>query len=396
MTIYNSDITDENGRAREDLVREALLATQAVKSFDDQLFMRTDTNIWQPIPLCDAGQKMIRRAFFDPLAQSLISHRLMDTVVDNIATDVRFDSIVDFPTDLVCFQNGELNIYTSEFSEKIMHAYKTAIQCRYLPEATLDDAPTFKKFLQTSLGHDTANWNRLLEAIAYVLSPIDTQKMAVFFIGPSGSGKSVVLRLVQALLPEYSVSTLDLSELGHYNNNSTLYGKTVNISSDINSEGSFDMSFFKRATSNEPVLFSEKYSRSKSGRFSTKLLFAGNAMPNIKAAEIDPFVKRCDIVYFKNAVRKNDINYHLYEELLPEKDVVVTLAFKAAQTGLFKTGRPVPCPDSDAAIRFFKMERDPFGFFLHDCLEARPEDRRILLSPSTLSLPTAGTVMITA
>lgn len=53
----------------------------------------------------------------------------------------------------------------------------------------------------------------------------------------------------------------------------------------------------------------------------------------------------------------------------------MTLAFKAAQTGLFKTGRPVPCPDSDAAIRFFKMERDPFGFFLHDCLEAGgPED----------------------
>lgn len=152
MTIYNSDITDENGRAREDLVREALLATQAVKSFDDQLFMRTDTNIWQPIPLCDAGQKMIRRAFFDPLAQSLISHRLMDTVVDNIATDVRFDSIVDFPTDLVCFQNGELNIYTSEFSEKIMHAYKTAIQCRYLPEATLDDAPTFKKIFANFAG----------------------------------------------------------------------------------------------------------------------------------------------------------------------------------------------------------------------------------------------------
>lgn len=380
--IITSEFVKKNGDVNPLLLKSAILKTNLIKIVDENLCFSVDGLLWKPLESTEQGQLIFRNLFFTLDAQATLSAKTMRKILDDIRVDARFSKTtadsapLTTPHDWVLFRNAVMNIYSgevygrNEFHKKFpCFAFRYEVDIDYQKNVSSDSFPTFHEFLKDTFQDNESAKKRLLEAIAYLLSPVRNFRQAVFLVGVPGSGKSVVLEFIRRCLDPKSVSTLDLKEIGQYNNNGDLYGKQLNLCTDIDSDSSFNISVFKRAVCNENVTFSQKYEVSRSRPFTAKLAMAGNAFPKLKPAEVTPFLDRLFTVYFPQAVPANQRNPNLIAALEEEKNAIVSFSFQVAQDRYFKNQQPTDDAASEAAMHRFRDAMNPQIAFCDDFLD---------------------------
>lgn len=380
--IIISDFVKKNGDVNPLLLKNAILKTGLIKIIDEDLCFSIDGLLWQVLESDEKSQLAFRDLFFTLDAQAALSAKRLKKILDDIRVDVRFFKTaadaapLTISDDFVLFRNAVLNIYSgevykrAEFHEKFPNvAFRYQIEADYQKNASWDSCPTFNKFIKDTFEDNESAKTRLLEAISYLLSPVKNFRKAIFLVGVPGSGKSVILEFIRRCLDPKSVSTLDLREIGQYNNNGDLYGKQLNLCTDIDSNSSFNISVFKRAVCNENVTFSQKYEVSRSRPFTAKLAIAGNAFPQLKPAEVEPFLDRLCVLTFPRSVPLDKRNPGLVDELEEEKNAIITLAFQAAQRRFFKNRQPTTDAASAAAVKRFRASMNPQVAFCDDFLD---------------------------
>ena len=100
---------------------------------------------------------------------------------------------------------------------------------------TPPESPAFQKFCEKVFGKDNLLQKRaaLYEIIGYCISDITGVKKAIFLLGPSNCGKSVILRFIQRLVGEGEVSNVSLANFAQKFSPVEMYGKTLNISGEV-------------------------------------------------------------------------------------------------------------------------------------------------------------------
>ena len=233
---------------------------------------------------------------------------------------------------LINLTNGVFNIADGTIRASRKEDYFTSkINARYLKKVPENGAPVFKKFCESVFNKEYIVQKTALleEIIGYSLSNLIEAKTSIIMVGPSGSGKSVLLRVITELLGQENVSTLSLSNFADRFSKAELLNKKANICGEIPVDPvpSKALDLWKGVIGNDLIFAERKGQDPFSFQPYCKLLFAGNVMPSFSGVDgSDSIMERITLIVFDKTVEKRKRDPDMDKHLLQERDVIVTNA----------------------------------------------------------------------
>jgi P4 family phage/plasmid primase-like protien len=182
----------------------------------------------------------------------------------------------DNDTNVINVKNGLLNVMTDELKPHIPE-YLSFVQLpvRYDPDAT---CMKITKFLTQVLSKEDIS--TLVRVFGYCLFRSACYEKAVMLIGPGRNGKSVLIKLVEALVGHENVSHASLQELlSDRFASADLYCKLVNTYADLEADKLINTGRFKTLVSGDTIRAQKKHQPAFSFRNYALLIFSTNKIP---------------------------------------------------------------------------------------------------------------------
>lgn len=182
-------------------------------------------------------------------------------------------------TPLVAVANGLLDVTTGllhPFTPE--HLSTTLLPVRW-PESDAEAAcPFYEAWLPAMVGADQVDG--LEELAGQMLDPRVTPPRALFLFGPSRSGKSTFLRLLQAVAGQDNTSAVTLHQLADDRFAAAdVYGKILNTAGDLSAADVRDISLFKSLTGDDLVQANRKHGARFGFRNKALFAFSANKLP---------------------------------------------------------------------------------------------------------------------
>lgn len=230
----------------------------------------------------------------------------------------------------------------------------------------------FEHFLDDATGGDKT----LTRLCWYILAYICMQSMdakAFFVLGTAkDSGKSVIGKLIQRLFPPKHISAIALNDMNKEFSLAPIVGAAVNINMDL-PKGKLNnaaASRVKLLTGGDLLTISEKFVPEFTYLNRAKLIFGTNHPITLAGGDDDAFWSRMVFMPFMYSVPPQKQNPRLLEELLVEKDSIVS---KALQYGkdLIEDSYIFPStPESRSCVASWRNDRQYFiDRFLWECCD---------------------------
>lgn len=156
--------------------------------------------------------------------------------------------------------NGMLDLKTLELHPHDPDLFSTQqIPVAWDPDAT---CPVYDRWLEGrcgAMGKYGDQREVLHQTFAQMLDPMITPSKSPFVDGPSRSGKSTELRIMQALVGADNCSAIPLHSFADRFAVAGLYGKMLNSVADLSSEDVRDLSVFKMVTGEDAISAERKF-----------------------------------------------------------------------------------------------------------------------------------------
>lgn len=232
---------------------------------------------------------------------------------------------------LIAFENGLYNIVDDSFVEFTPeHIITNKIRWKYNPEAYSELAD---KTLNKIACNDPQIRALLEEAIGYCFYRRNELGKAFILTGDKSNGKSTFLSMVQYLLGDENISSLDLKELGDRFKTAEMFGKLANIGDDIGDEFIANPAIFKKLVTGERVSAERKGQNPFEFNNYSKLLFSANNIPRIKD-KTGAVQRRLTIIPFDARFSADDPDFNPYIKHLLKTDEVMEYLINLGIAGL--------------------------------------------------------------
>lgn len=232
---------------------------------------------------------------------------------------------------LIAFENGLYNIVDDSFVEFTPeHIITNKIRWKYNPEAYSELAD---KTLNKIACNDPQIRALLEEAIGYCFYRRNELGKAFILTGDKSNGKSTFLSMVQCLLGDENISSLDLKELGDRFKTAEMFGKLANIGDDIGGEFIANPAIFKKLVTGERVSAERKGQNPFEFNNYSKLLFSANNIPRIKD-KTGAVQRRLTIIPFDARFSADDPDFNPYIKHLLKTDEVMEYLINLGIAGL--------------------------------------------------------------
>jgi putative DNA primase/helicase len=280
---------------------------------------------------------------------------------------------------LIAFENGLYDITDDSFVEFTPeHIITNKIRWNYNPEA-------YSKMADDVLNRiacDDPQIRALLEeAIGYCFYRRNELGKAFILTGDKSNGKSTFLSMVQTLLGDENIASLDLKELGDRFKTAELFGKLANVGDDIGDEFIANAAIFKKLVTGDRVSVERKGQNPFEFNNYSKLLFSANNIPRIKD-KTGAVQRRLVIIPFDARFSADDPNFDPYikhklrsEEVMEYLIVLGIAGLKRVLTNRqFTTSSKV-----QAAMDDYEEQNNPILGFFKECED---EDFKIENEPT--------------
>lgn len=350
-------------------------ALDRIRIVNGRMCVQEDTGFWHTATKREA--KVLLRGFFrESLWQQLLSDSLVSSLINTLESDPDLQTGEDFFADsnFLALENGVLDIVKgeiiSEGVENLRFKRRVPVKFQQCEEGIPDSLESFGKnvfqeqYLKVKL-------NAILEIIGYCISDSNALKIAVFLIGPANCGKSVILRFIQRLVGEGNYSNVSLTNFGGRFDVVQMDGKVVNINGEVSCGGMSGKAFdvFKSITGGDSIELERKGMQSYSTKLNTKLLFAGNLLPDFGARDgSDSFVERLHILKFDRTVEETDRDPKIEARLWEDRNMIVTQALMAFK-GVLKNGKFTVAPDEKELLKSVSDMANPVAHFVEEQME---------------------------
>jgi P4 family phage/plasmid primase-like protien len=180
------------------------------------------------------------------------------------------DELITLKNGLLDLKTGRLLPHTSDYFDMVLLPYRYDEQatCPFFM-ANLDrmfaDKPTVIPFLQEYFG--------------WVLSPNSDAQIFPYFHGTGNTGKTSLLAALEALVGPQNVAHQCLGELGGEFGIAPLYGKKLNVCSDMDALDDKSEGVLKRLVDGGTVSLNRKYKDVVNVQINTRFAFASNKIP---------------------------------------------------------------------------------------------------------------------
>lgn len=278
---------------------------------------------------------------------------------------------LDARRELINLRNGMLDLDTMALIPHDKSFYSTIrVAIDFDPNATYE---RFLTFLEEIFDGDGERIAIVQEMFGYCLTAETKAHKAFFLYGAGGNGKSVLLDVLTALVGKENVSAVALAELANDFARSDLVGKTVNISTENESDSrGIDTAYFKKIVAGEPVRANVKYEKAFVFRPTAKMVFAINNLPYSRDRSAG-FLRRPIVIPFLRQFLDGAANKGLTEELLTELPGMLNWALEGLRRLRANKYVFTRSAAAETAMDEFRANLSPVFGFVEECIRSAPQ-----------------------
>ena len=308
---------------------------------------------------------------------------MVSSILDALKAVVSKSSQIQLPSwlgdgpDVIAFNNGLFNVETGNLLPHTPEWFSTScLSHDFNPTAT---CTTWIEFLDDVFESDQERIRALQQWFGYNLINDNSQQKMVMLIGPPRSGKGTTLAMLSALLGEFNVANVSLSEFGGSFGLEPLLGKMAGLIDEGHlgkfSNNSQIVERLKAITGGSKMSVNRKNLPALSSvALPTRFTMAVNEMPRLTDSSAAIRSRLIVIPYFKSYVGNED--FDLVDKLLVEISGITNWAL-AGLAELQQNGRLVNPEAGKAILNEFEDLASPISAFVNDCCEVAP-DKNVL------------------
>jgi len=326
---YNMQTFVANDKTDTFAIARAYMKTDRIYTVGDNFIYAYNGRFYERI-----SDKMLKcRIVY--ICGAAMNQYLLPRTVNDVYNTVMMEPSINIPSltpdmDRVSFENCVLNIRNRSIEPHLPGPFIIyGVNGNYLGDGMFP-TKVFDKFLDDITNGDRVLAYRILQMIGYILTPDTYAKKFFVLQGVPNSGKSVLTNLISKLLSENAVTTLDIHSYGDRFPLGELYGKVLAISPDLPAVtiDSKSVGKMKQITGNDTVSTDLKFDSMLSFRPTCTIMVATNNNLVLKERD-DAFLSRAVTIPFGYTVSDDERNTHLLEDMLCEKDYIITNAINA-------------------------------------------------------------------
>lgn len=307
-------------------------------------------------------KSIIREFIYPQFIKSTTINNIYNLFLQDISLELQFDELNCYPSYWICFQNG---MYDTKEKRLLPHSPKyraiNQIPHDYKPDAVTSGAKT-DEYLNF-ICEDPDSKEMLLQFIGYSLTKDVGQQKFLVLNGEGGTGKSTVIRLIEALTGSRNVSNISLTDLQQRFASFGLMGKLLNSCADLEIQALEDTSIIKKILGEDTLRAEQKGRDAISFKSYAKLIFSTNELPLVKSEKTNGFYRRLLVLTMNKVPSK--INPNLFQELEQEIEYLLHLAVQAVER-MYQQGIIVTSAASEKAVLQLRADSDTVEAFLQD------------------------------
>lgn len=328
-----------------------------------------ERGLWEQV-----DDRLIKRKIHELMDNKKMTKFSVESVLDITKTEIFMaNHQFDIDTHAINCLNGELHFRKGAWHLELhdKQNYRTTqIPILYNPEAS---APRFEQFLdEVFQGDDDAEEKKIVvcELLGYSLLTSCEFEKFVILLGNGANGKSVLLHIVEQLVGTSHVSAVQPSQFDNRFQRAHLFGKLVNIVTEIAEGAEIADAALKAIVSGERTTAEHKHKNPFDFHPFSTCWFGTNHMPHCRDFS-DAIFRRAIILSFNRKFEGATRDVHLRQKLSVEMPGILNLALEA-MAGVFERGEFTHCPSSETAKRHWRFECDQVEQFVTDACAINP------------------------
>lgn len=323
---------------------------------------------------------MIRKLIYPEFIKSTTVKRVFDLFISDAELQVTTEDLNQYPVEWVNFRNG---FYDPVSRTMTPHdpVYRATNQIPYCfdPKARLSG--TMVQDWLSFICQSPEDLEMLLQFSGLCLTRDCRQQKFMILCGEGGTGKSVLIRLIDKMIGADNISNVSLDQLTQRFAAFGLLGRLLNSCADLSIDALSDVSTLKKVLGEDTISAESKGKDAISFRSYAKLIFSTNELPIVKAEKTNGFYRRLLILTMNNVPSKKESDF--FDRLSAEVDDFILLSVQALER-LYQTGQITESPGSVEAVKHLRCDSDTVEAFLTERVEKVPDSTENRIKKSDL------------
>lgn len=264
--------------------------------------------------------------------------------------------------EMLCLQNG-----TYDFTLGILRAHDPENRLTYKLPIDFDPKAKCERWLEFLLEAvpDERDRNTLQEVFGYVLQAGNPHQLMVMLIGPKRSGKSTILRVMEALLGPENVSHQTLQALSSNRfSPAHLYGKMLNTFADLPVKVVKDLGILKTLSGEDTLDVERKGKDFFRLTWGGKAIFSCNELPSLNRMD-EAFFRRWLCIGVPNVTELAKVDPDLTTKLLKQLPGIFNWALDG-RSRLALRGRFDPAMEESGIKGMWLDSANPMRIYVRD------------------------------
>lgn len=263
---------------------------------------------------------------------------------------------------LINFKNG---VWNTETHELLPHDSKY-LQTIQIPHSVKEFVPfsktrLYKFFCKTKLPKEDVKM--MLKYMAYCMTTDYGLKTFMVLVGQSNTGKSVLIRFVEALVGTRNTSALSMHELNMRFYPAQLYGKLLNSCADNKTLPLNSIENLKKITGGDQIMHEKKGKEPFFFVPFSKLLFSFNQLPLQLEEKSNAFYKRMRVLFMNNELFLNNA---YVDDLCSDESIEEVIPYLLSLLPLKEIPRTQL---SNSCVESLRQDSDSIHAFINSCCE---------------------------
>ena len=212
---------------------------------------------------------------------------------------------------------------------------------------------------------DEKDRTMLMQYIGYCMTTESKFQKCLILKGDGGTGKSVIVSLVQNLIGKRNYSTVSLENINQRFYPAELMGKLLNACADIESAPLNSVDTIKKVTGEDTLMYERKGRDPKTFASYAKLLFSANKIPLNLDEKTSAFYRR--LLILEMNVKPKVIDPDLKDKLVQEVQYLIWMALVNLRT-LYQNGNFAESDNSKRMVEELYRKADSVKAFTDECV----------------------------
>ncbi len=331
-----------------------------------------DGGIFKPDISGSRLKSMIRDLIYQSKIKANTIKRIYDLFISAAELQARAEDFNQYPAEWICFHNG---FYDPVTKQLIPHDPKyramNQIPHDYDPDE-IQASETVKEWLSFITEESSDNLEMLLQFAGYCMTRDTRMQKFIILCGLGGTGKSLLIRMIEEVVGTENVSNISLAELTQRFASFGLLGKLVNSCADLEITALEDTSTLKKVLGEDSMRAEAKGKDAFSFKSYAKLIFSTNELPLVKAEKTNGFYRRLLILPMNRMPAKRDPG--LFQKLKVEIPYFIHEAVTALGR-MYEQGYITESKESADAVQQLRNDSDTVEAFLNTDCKRMPAER---------------------